>query len=233
MSTVQENYKEVCARVDAACIKAGRERQQVRLLAVSKTKPADMVRDCYQLGQTAFGENYLQDALEKIDALRDLPDIEWHFIGPLQSNKTKAVAENFHWLETLDREKIARRLNDQRPPALPPLNVLIQINISDEDQKSGISTTEVHAFAQTLASLPRLKVRGLMCIPEATDDEQRLQQQFERMQQLSRDLTARYPEAYVLSMGMSSDLELAIACGSTEVRIGTDIFGARNTPAAQ
>ncbi|GAA6144701.1 YggS family pyridoxal phosphate-dependent enzyme [Thalassolituus maritimus] len=233
MSTVQENYKEVCARVDAACIKAGRERQQVRLLAVSKTKPADMVRDCYQLGQTAFGENYLQDALEKIDALRDLPDIEWHFIGPLQSNKTKAVAENFHWLETLDREKIARRLNDQRPPALPPLNVLIQINISDEDQKSGISSTEVQAFAQTLASLPRLKVRGLMCIPEATDDEQRLQQQFERMQQLSRDLTARYPEANVLSMGMSSDLELAIACGSTEVRIGTDIFGARNTPAAQ
>ena len=232
MSIVQENYKKARARIDSACMKAKRDRQSVRLLAVSKTKPAEMVRDCYQLGQTAFGENYLQDALAKIEALRDLTDIEWHFIGPLQSNKTKAVAENFHWLETLDREKIARRLNEQRPPGLPPLNVLIQINISDEDQKSGIPTTELPAFARTLAAMPRLKVRGLMCIPEATDDETRLQQQFKRMQQLSNDLVNHYPDANVLSMGMSGDLELAIACGSTEVRIGTDIFGARDNTAA-
>lgn len=228
MSTVSTHYKTVVNRLHQACKNAGREPHSVQLLAVSKTKPAELVRECYELGQRAFGENYLQDGLDKIDALADLSDLEWHFIGPLQSNKTRPVAENFHWLETLDREKIAQRLNDQRPEHMPALNVLIQINISNEYQKSGISATDLMSFAQTLSSLPRLKLRGLMCIPEATDDPARLRQQFEHMRDLSQTLISHYPEATTLSMGMSSDMELAVACGTTEVRIGTDIFGARD-----
>ena len=233
MSTVEQNYQRVRERISAACKNASRQPDSVRLLAVSKTKPASMVRACYEQGQRAFGENYLQDGLDKIDALAELTDIEWHFIGPLQSNKTRPVAEHFQWLETLDREKIARRLNEQRPDNLPPLNVLIQVNISDEDQKSGIATESVTSFAQTLLSLPRLTVRGLMCIPEATSDEERLRNQFQKMQSLWQELKELCPDADTLSMGMSSDLELAVACGSTEVRIGTDIFGARNIPGAQ
>ena len=233
MSTVEQNYQRVRERINAACKSASRQPDSVRLLAVSKTKPASMVRACYEQGQRAFGENYLQDGLDKIDALAELTDIEWHFIGPLQSNKTRPVAEHFQWLETLDREKIARRLNEQRPDNLPPLNVLIQVNISDEDQKSGIATESVTSFTQTLLSLPRLKVRGLMCIPEATSDEERLRKQFQKMQSLWQELKELCPDADTLSMGMSSDLELAVACGSTEVRIGTDIFGARDTPSAQ
>ena len=233
MSTVEQNYQRVRDRLNAACANASREPDSVRLLAVSKTKPASMVRACYELGQRAFGENYLQDGLDKIEALSELTDIEWHFIGPLQSNKTRPVAEYFHWLETLDREKIARRLNEQRPDDLPPLNVLIQVNISNEEQKSGIATDSVASFAQNLLSLPRLKVRGLMCIPEATSDEERLRDQFLKMHRLWQELKELCPDADTLSMGMSSDLELAIACGSTEVRIGTDIFGARDIPGAQ
>jgi pyridoxal phosphate enzyme (YggS family) len=228
MSTVSTNYQVVVKRLQQACVDGRREPADVSLLAVSKTKPAALVRECYALGQRAFGENYLQDGLDKIEALADLSDIEWHFIGPLQSNKTRPVAEHFHWLETLDREKIAQRLNDQRPEHMPALNVLIQVNISLEPQKSGIMPTEVMSFAQSLASLPRLKLRGLMCIPEATDDTDRLRQQFEQMRDLSQTLLIQHPEATTLSMGMSSDMALAVACGSTEVRIGTDIFGARN-----
>lgn len=228
MSTVTTHYKTVVKRLHQACEDAGRDINSVRLLAVSKTKPAERVRECYKLGQRAFGENYLQDGLEKIELLADLPDIEWHFIGPLQSNKTRPVAEHFHWLETLDRKKIAQRLNDQRPDHMPALNVLIQINISNEEQKSGISPADTMTFAQTLVSLPRLKLRGLMCIPEATGDPLRLQQQFEQMRDLSQALITQHPEATTLSMGMSSDMVLAVACGTTEVRIGTDIFGARN-----
>lgn len=228
MSTVTTNYQTIVKRLQQACSDSERKIDSVRLLAVSKTKPASLVREVYGLGQRAFGENYLQDALEKISALADLTDIEWHFIGPLQSNKTRPVAEHFQWLETLDREKIAQRLNDQRPSNLPPLNVLIQVNISKETQKSGILPNELMTFSQSLASLPRLKLRGLMCIPEATGDPQRLQQQFEHMRDLSQTLIQRYPDASTLSMGMSADMELAVACGTTEVRIGTDIFGARD-----
>jgi len=229
MSTVTTNYAGVCERLSSACRDCGRERNEVRLLAVSKTKPAEMVEECYHLGQRAFGENYLQDALDKIPALSHLSDIEWHFIGPLQSNKTRAVAENFHWLETLDRDKIARRLSDQRPDDMPDLNVLIQVNVSREDQKSGINPEDVLSFAHTVSSLPRLKVRGLMCIPEDTSDTARLRAQFEEMKRLSIALQEECPEADTLSMGMSGDLELAVECGATEVRIGTDIFGARHT----
>jgi len=227
-NTVTKNYADVSQRLSNACEAAGRSPSSVRLLAVSKTKPASMVEECYALGQRAFGENYLQDALEKIEALKHLSDIEWHFIGPLQSNKTRPVAENFHWMETLEREKIAQRLNDQRPEGMTPLNVLIQVNISGEDQKSGISPAEVESFAQTLATLPRLKLRGLMCIPEATGDNQRLSEQFDGMHALWETLRSQYPQVDTLSMGMSGDLELAVTCGTTEVRIGTDIFGARS-----
>lgn len=228
MSIVATHYPQVLERLRSACSAAGRDPASVRLLAVSKTKPATMVEECYGLGQRAFGENYLQDSLEKIPALAHLTDIEWHFIGPLQSNKTRAVAENFSWLETLDRERIAQRLNEQRPPELPPLNVLIQVNISREEQKSGILAEDVMSFAQSVASLPRLKVRGLMCIPEDTDDAARLRSQFEQMHALWQTLQTTMPSADTLSMGMSGDLELAIACGATEIRIGTDIFGARD-----
>lgn len=227
MSTVSTNYQVVVERLQKACVDGQRNPADVTLLAVSKTKPATLVRECYALGQRAFGENYLQDALDKIEALAELKDIEWHFIGPLQSNKTRPVAEHFHWLETLDREKIAQRLNDQRPSHMPALNVLIQVNISKEDQKSGVMPEDVMSFSQRLASLPRLKLRGLMCIPEATDDTERLRQQFEQMRDLSQTLLTQHPEATTLSMGMSADMTLAVACGSTEVRIGTDIFGAR------
>ncbi|MEK9711158.1 MAG: YggS family pyridoxal phosphate-dependent enzyme [Thalassolituus sp.] len=227
-NTIAGNYADVIERLKKAGESAGRPEGSVNLLAVSKTKPANMVEECYALGQRSFGENYLQDALEKIDALKHLSDIEWHFIGPLQSNKTRPVAENFHWMETLEREKIAQRLNDQRPEDMAPLNVLIQVNISGEEQKSGISPADVESFAQTLATLPRLKLRGLMCIPEATGDNHRLREQFEQMRTLWNELRRHYPQVDTLSMGMSGDLELAVTCGSTEVRIGTDIFGARN-----
>lgn len=227
MSIVASNYSQVCDRLRRACESSGREPGSVSLLAVSKTKPAEMVEECYHLGQRAFGENYLQDASDKISALSHLSGLEWHFIGPLQSNKTRQVAEHFDWLETLDREKIARRLSEQRPRSLPDLCVLIQINISREPQKSGILPEALTEFAQTVASLPRLKVRGLMCIPEDTDDESRLRAQFNEMHALWTSLRSIHPDADTLSMGMSGDLELAIECGATQVRIGTDIFGAR------
>jgi PLP dependent protein len=237
MSTIEENYRQVYQRIHNACQNSGRAAESVQLLAVSKTKPADMVRACYALGQRAFGENYLQDAMEKIPALADLPDIEWHFIGPLQSNKTRPVAEHFHWLETLCRDRIAIRLNDQRPAGMSVLNVLIQVNISGEQQKAGVMPAEVHTLAALINSLPRLCLRGLMCIPEDTHDTQRLADQFRQMRLLLEEMQQRqpldYPDARLdtLSMGMSGDLELAIAEGSSQVRIGTDIFGARHYPA--
>ena len=234
MSTIEQNYCRINERINNACHNSGIAREQVHLLAVSKTKPASMVRECYALGQRAFGENYLQDALGKMPELADLTDIEWHFIGPLQSNKTRAVAEQFHWLETLARDRIAIRLNEQRPASMPALNVLIQVNISEEDQKAGVLPAEVHTLASLINSLPRLCLRGLMCIPEDTHDEQRLGDQFRRMRLLLEDMQQRQPQDYpnacldTLSMGMSGDLELAVKEGSTQVRIGTDIFGARD-----
>ncbi|MCY0965018.1 YggS family pyridoxal phosphate-dependent enzyme [Parathalassolituus penaei] len=234
MSTIEENYIRIDQRISNACHNSGVERAHVRLLAVSKTKPASMVRECYNLGQRSFGENYLQDALGKMPELADLTDIEWHFIGPLQSNKTRSVAEHFHWMETLERDRIATRLNDQRPASMPALNVLIQVNISEEEQKSGVMPADVAALAQLVNNLPRLCLRGLMCIPEDTDNQERLRDQFRRMQLLLEEMQQRQPLDYpnarldTLSMGMSGDLELAIAEGSTQVRIGTDIFGARD-----
>ncbi len=228
MSTTAEHYHQVLERIRRACQSSGRHEGSVQLLAVSKTKPASQVMECYAEGQRAFGENYLQDALEKITALAEHPDIEWHFIGPLQSNKTRPVAEHFHWLETLDREKIARRLSEQRPENMPPLKVLIQVNISGEPQKSGVLPDEIAPLADIITELPGLTLKGLMCIPEASDNEDLLAARFDQMQSLWQSLKNTYPESVdTLSMGMSSDLELAVAHGSTEVRIGTDIFGAR------
>lgn len=228
MSELQNNYQTVLARLNQACQRNNRDVNAVKLLAVSKTKPASMVEQAYQLGQRSFGENYLQDGLEKITALTHLTDIEWHFIGPLQSNKTKAVAEHFDWLETLDRERIAKRLNEQRPADKQPLNVLIQINISQEPQKSGVTPDEALSFAETLKQYKQLKLRGLMCIAEATDQQQALTEQFNTMHLLFRQLQQQHSDIDTLSMGMSADMDTAIACGSTEIRIGTDIFGARS-----
>jgi pyridoxal phosphate enzyme (YggS family) len=228
MSTLEQRYQAVKAHISSACEQNHRSQDDVQLLAVSKTKPAHMVETLYQLGQRAFGENYLQDAVEKITTLTHLTDLEWHFIGPIQSNKTRVIAEHFQWVETLDREKIAQRLNDQRPQTLRPLNVLIQVNISREDQKSGIIPEQVARFAQFIEQLPQLSLQGLMCIPEATDDESKLAAQFDQMQQLLQQLANNHPQCTVLSMGMSNDLVLAIQHGSSQVRIGTDIFGSRD-----
>jgi pyridoxal phosphate enzyme (YggS family) len=228
MSTLEQRYQSVRAHIYSACEQIQRSQEEVKLLAVSKTKPAHMVETVYQLGQRSFGENYLQDAVEKITALKHLDDIEWHFIGPMQSNKTRVIAEHFQWVETLDRDKIAQRLNDQRPDDLPPLNVLIQINISREEQKSGIAPEYAENFATFIKQLPQLTLRGLMCIPQATGDEGKLAAQFDEMQQLLKQLANNHPQCTVLSMGMSSDLVLAIQHGSNQVRIGTDIFGSRD-----
>ena len=229
MSTLAEHYQQVQQRIKQACQQSQRDPSEVELLAVSKTKTASMVEECYQQGQRQFGENYLQDAMEKIPALADLANIQWHFIGPLQSNKTRAVAENFDWLATLEREKIARRLSEQRPSGKAPLNVLIQVNISGEAQKSGVEPDAIAALASVIEQLPGLTLRGLMCIPEATDDESHLRGQFRQMKLLFDELAQQHPHVDTLSMGMSGDLELAIAEGATQVRIGTDIFGARNS----
>jgi len=196
------------------------------LMAVSKKQPADAVRRAADEGLRDFGENYLQEALEKIQALSDL-HLRWHFIGPIQSNKTRAIAEHFEWVHSVDREKIARRLSEQRPPGLPPLQLCLQVNISGEDSKSGVSPEDTLALADAIASMPRLQLRGLMAIPEASEDPECQRRAFARLRETLLSLQGKYPELDTLSMGMSGDLEAAIAEGSTIVRIGTDIFGPR------
>ena len=223
-----DNYRHVVGHIQAA---SQQYSHATDLLAVSKTKPAEAVNVIYDQGQRHFGENYLQDGLEKIETLAHLTDIEWHFIGAIQSNKTKPIAEHFQWVETLEREKIAKRLNDQRPSHMPPLNVLIQINISAEEQKAGIKPEDAEAFATQLQDYSNLQLRGLMCIPSPPNDDKdnhSLEAQMSAMQALMKKLQAKFPSMDTLSMGMSNDLELAIKHGSTQVRIGTDIFGARN-----
>ena len=231
MSTIAANLQAVKLRIAAAALAAGRAAEVVTLLAVSKTFAAGQVRDCAAAGQRAFGENYLQEALDKIEALRKLypgaPDLEWHFIGPIQSNKTRPIAENFLWVHGIERERIAQRLNDARLPALPPLNVCIQVNVSDEASKSGVAPDETAALARTIATLPRLKLRGLMAIPEPTPDRALRRQRFALLRDIQAKLIALGHPLDTLSMGMSDDLEDAIAEGATLVRIGTAIFGRR------
>lgn len=209
----------------------GRPAGSVRLLAVSKTFPADDIRALYRQGQLAFGENYIQEWQQKSSTLTaDCPDIEWHIIGQVQSNKSRAVAEGAHWLHTLDRSKLADRLNAQRPPHLPPLQVLIEVNISGEAAKHGIDPAALPALAQHVAALPNLCLRGLMCVAADTDETE-VRRQFARMRQLLAELQTGHPQADTLSMGMSGDMESAIAEGSTLVRIGSSLFGKREKAA--
>lgn len=226
MSTIATNIAKVGARIREAAQAVARDPDEVQLLAVSKTQPADALRQASAAGQRDFGENYLQEALEKQADLSDLPLI-WHFIGPIQSNKTKLIAEHFDWVHSVDRLKIAQRLSDQRPPELGPMNICLQVNVSGEASKSGCDPQDVPELAYAIAALPRLHLRGLMTIPEPIDDPSEQRAAFSRLRQLQSDLEL---ELDTLSMGMSQDLEAAIAEGATWVRIGTALFGARAYP---
>ncbi|PTQ72888.1 YggS family pyridoxal phosphate-dependent enzyme [Pseudomonas sp. GV071] len=224
MSTIAENIAKLGERIREAAQASQRDFTQVGLLAVSKTKPSTAIRQAHAAGLRDFGENYLQEALGKQAELTDLPLI-WHFIGPIQSNKTKAIAEHFDWVHSVDRLKIAQRLSEQRPAHLPPLNICLQVNVSGEASKSGCSPQELPALAAAVAQLPRLHLRGLMAIPEPTDDVDAQHQAFATVRTLQASLDL--PTLDTLSMGMSHDLEAAIAEGATWVRIGTALFGAR------
>ena len=227
MTTISSNLQAVHARIAAACKAVGRAPQSVQLLAVSKTWPAEDVRTAAACGQQAFGENYVQEGVDKIAALTAL-GLEWHFIGPLQSNKTRQVAEHFAWVHTIDRLKIAERLSAQRPAELPPLQVCIQVNVSGEASKSGVVPAEATALAAAVAKLPQLRLRGLMAIPEPTEDKVRLRTQFALLHSLLKQLNEQGLQVDTLSMGMSHDLDIAIEEGATLVRIGTAIFGERS-----
>ncbi|MGE0875259.1 MAG: YggS family pyridoxal phosphate-dependent enzyme [Burkholderiales bacterium] len=227
MAMIGDNLQAVRARIAAAAVQAGRPAVAVRLLAASKTHPAGRIEEAFRAGQTAFGENYVQEALEKMAVLAAL-DIEWHLIGALQSNKTRQVAEHFHWVHTLDRERTARRLAEARPASMPPLDVLVQVNVSGEATKSGASPAEVPALARAVAALPRLRLRGLMAIPEPTADVGVQRARFAQVRRIFEQLASEGLSLDTLSMGMSDDMEAAIAEGATMVRIGTAIFGPRN-----
>ncbi|GLH34948.1 MULTISPECIES: YggS family pyridoxal phosphate-dependent enzyme [Pseudomonas] len=224
MSTIADNLCALAARIDSAAKAAGRDPASLQLLAVSKTKPASAIRELHAAGVCDVGENYLQEALAKQEDLRDLPLI-WHFIGPIQSNKTKAIAEHFDWVHSVDRLKIAQRLSEQRPPGLPPLNICLQVNVSGEDSKSGCAPEDLPALANAVAALPNLRLRGLMAIPEPSEDRAEQEAAFASLRQLQEGLNLGLD---TLSMGMSHDLEAAIAQGATWVRIGTALFGARS-----
>jgi len=230
MTTISANLQAVRVRIEAAASQYGRDPQDVVLLAVSKTRPADCVREALAAGQRAFGENYVQEGVEKVIALQDVRalGVQWHFIGPLQSNKTRQVAEHFDWVHSIDRLKIAERLAEQRPVSLPPLSVCLQVNVSGEQTKSGVSLAEAPALAQAIARLPRLRLRGLMAIPAPVDDPAAQRLPFRRLRELFEQLRADGLALDTLSMGMSDDLEAAIAEGATIVRVGSAIFGERN-----
>lgn len=229
MTTIISALQAVKSRIVAATLQNGRTVESVELLAVSKTFPAEAVREAFAAGQTAFGESYVQEALTKIAALRDLP-LEWHFIGPLQSNKTRQVAENFAWVHSVDRAKIAERLSSARPAGLPPLQVCLQVNVSGEASKSGVTPDEAETLAAHVQALSHLKLRGLMAIPAPTDDTALQHQQFRIVHDLFVQLNRRNFRLDTLSMGMSDDMEAAIAEGATIVRVGSAIFGTRNYP---
>lgn len=226
MTTIAQRFAAVRRRIADAERRHDRPPGSVSLLAVSKTRTADELRQALALGQNAFGENYLQEARQKQDALAGA-GIEWHFIGPLQSNKTNPVARYFDWVHSVDRLKLAQRLAAQRPDALPPLNVCLQVNISDEDSKSGLPPGEVADLAHEVAGMPRLHLRGLMCIPAPASGEEEQRKPFRALRTLRNELYADGLHLDTLSMGMSADLEAAIAEGATLVRVGTDLFGPR------
>ena len=230
MSAIRENLQAVRRRIAEVADNAQRG-HEVRLLAVSKTFDAQAVVEAAAAGQQAFGENYLQEALDKmarVHAQQPELKLEWHFIGPIQSNKTRAIAEHFDWVHSVDREKIAQRLSDQRPPELPPLNICLQVNISGEASKSGVLPAEVVPLANAIAQLPRIRLRGLMAIPEPEPDAARQREPFRQLRVLYEYLRAEGLALDTLSMGMSADMDAAIAEGATIVRIGSAIFGNRN-----
>ena len=227
MTTISANLQAVLARIQEATRNSGRSPEEVRLLAVSKTWPAASVRMAAEAGQKAFGENYVQEGVDKIRET-GLSDLEWHFIGPLQSNKTRLVAEAFHWVHSVDRLKIAERLSEQRPETMPPLQVCLQVNVSNEDTKSGVPVDDVLPLARQVARLPRLKLRGLMAIPAVENDFALQRLPFRRLREALEHLRQEGLFLDTLSMGMSDDLEAAIAEGATLVRVGTAIFGERN-----
>lgn len=233
MTSVIGNLRQVHSRIAQACVAAGRPVDSVTLLCVSKTFGADAVREAHAAGERAFGENYVQEALDKIAALADLrAQLQWHLIGPLQSNKTRPVAEAFDWVHSVDRLKVAQRLSEQRPPQLPPLQVCLQVNISGEASKSGLAPGQVPALARAVAALPRLRLRGLMAIPEPAADPAAQRAPHRALRALLAALNADGLALDTLSMGMSADLEAAVAEGATLVRIGTAIFGGRPRAAA-
>lgn len=227
MTTIGDNLHSQLERLWRACDQTGRARDAVRLLAVSKTFGADAVRDALAAGQRAFGENYVQEGVDKIAAVGTVPGLEWHCIGPLQSNKTRLVAEHFDWVQSVDRLKIAQRLNEQRPEHLAPLQVCLQVNVDGGANKSGVAPAELPALAAAVAALPRLRLRGLMAIPEPAPSFEAARAVFAQVRALFDALNAQGLGLDTLSMGMSDDLEAAVAAGSTMVRVGRGVFGAR------
>jgi pyridoxal phosphate enzyme (YggS family) len=225
--TVSDNLQKVRKRIELASAAAGRASDAVKLLAVSKTMPAQAVRDAHAAGQLAFGENYIQEGVDKIASLADLP-LEWHCIGPIQSNKSKWVAENFAWAHSIDRLKIAERLSAQRPAHLPPLQVCLQVTVDGGNNKSGVAPAELLALAQAVAKLPHLQLRGIMTIPEPSENKAQIQAVHRRARELFDSLNEAGLKLDTLSMGMTADLEIAITEGSTCLRVGTAIFGARS-----
>lgn len=229
---INENLKQVRASITSAATQCSRDPNGIHLLAVSKTKPVSDILQAYENGHREFGENYVQEGVEKIQQLAQYSDIVWHYIGPLQSNKSKFVAEYFDWMQSIDRFKIAKRLHEQRGVYQDPLNVCIQVNIDKEPNKAGVFEDEVVGLIEQIASLERIVCRGLMAIPKASSNEQEQRNSFDKMQRLftycQQQCQKTAPKFDTLSMGMSSDMRLAIEYGSTMVRVGTDIFGARN-----
>lgn len=233
MSSIQQNIEQITSQIKSAQQKCGRSPGSVQLLAVSKTKPVEAILEAALAGQRAFGENYVQEGVNKIRYFAEHHpqlNLEWHFIGPLQSNKTRLIAEHFDWMHTLDRAKIAQRLSEQRPAHKAPLQVLIQVNTSGETSKSGINEQELFPLAELISCLPNLTLRGLMSIPENVTDHAEQLVAFQRLADLQARLIERYPALDTLSMGMSGDMQAAIEAGSTMVRIGTAIFGQRDYP---
>ena len=230
MTSIKQNINQITLQIENSVQKCGRRPDSVQLLAVSKTKPIELLEQAMDVGQRAFGENYVQEGIEKVQYFQsNHPDIalEWHFIGPIQSNKTRPITEHFDWVHSIDRLKIAQRLNEQRPVELGELNVLIQVNISSEESKSGTTSEEVMALAAAINEMPNLTLRGLMSIPANVSNYDEQLAAFTQLASIQNQLRAQYPQVDTLSMGMSGDMDAAIEAGSTMVRIGTAIFGAR------
>jgi len=227
-NNIADRISVVRDRVAKAAIDADRDTASVSLLAVSKTKPVSDIESAYNAGQRLFGENYVQEGVEKIQALEHLADIEWHFIGPLQSNKTRLVAENFDWMQSIEREKIARRLHEQRPDEKPELQILLQVNLDNESTKAGVTLANVQELAEQVSRFDSLTLRGLMAIPKADATEQQQAESYQALYTVFQELKEKYPTIDTLSLGMTNDLEAAVKHGSTMVRIGTAIFGERN-----